>query len=562
MKKLYKRVGEIVAARPNWGDTVREEYQYNTVVHTSHDGTEQREALWKHPRRTVEFRSDNFGPLARRIAADMKRWPSGGIRYLPIHWRYAKLAATAATGATTIGLDRAPPWWMKAGVSLVLEGGSTQELVEVSAVGAFSVSLVSATTEPFDSGDKVILAERVRYPSENSLTSLTSEHRQSNFRFEVDPGPVDLSDLPGATGYHEGVEIFLKNPNWTQSVSSRFQDQRETLDLGIGAIEVDRFRDFTVQQETLTYLARTREQADYFIGLFARSRGARMPFWIPSFLHDADAVGDGFVGTNTLVIAGTDFADEYTDDDTYSTIVVRTPAGGYQFNRITGVSVSGDNSVLTVVNAWTGTIPLGAQVSFGFLARMVNDTLVVDWQTDSVAEITATVKALPNRFLTLGKGFGPFYAPEITGSLTTDFVDGNHLAVNLEAVGVPLSAVDRGEVYISWVAAIRIGLTPLYQEVTGETVGNSLFQVDVKTFDADGISTPMVPTNMLVFNDFVGIASLGLGGLLPPGSRIVRFRQLINLGGLGDVIELREVEMNISSPDWGLGYDIGDEQWP
>ena len=61
MKKLYTRTGEIVAARPNWTGEVTEEYTFQTVVGTSADGTETREALRAHPRSSCPTTSAPWG---------------------------------------------------------------------------------------------------------------------------------------------------------------------------------------------------------------------------------------------------------------------------------------------------------------------------------------------------------------------------------------------------------------------------------------------------------------------------------------------------------------------
>ena len=582
MKKLYTRTGEIVAARPNWTGEVTEEYTFQTVVGTSADGTETREALRAHPRIAVEFLSDNFGPLGRRIGADLKVWPDKGLRYLPVHWRYTKLAASANVGATVLGLDRTPPWWMTPGSSVVLEGQSTQEVREVASVGANSVTLTEPLTGAFALGDRVILAWRVRYPASSSLSSRTSQHRQSRFRFEVDPGPVDLTGLPAATGFHEGHEILLKKPNFTSPITTVFDDQRETLDFGIGVVEVDRFKTFTTHQESLTYLAKTREQADFFIGMFTRSRGQRMPFWVPTFLFDAEPVSGGAQGTYDLTLDGTDFADAYTADETYTTVTVRMPDGSYQFNRILQVSVSGQNSVIRVENPWVDGIPVGSQVAFGFFARMMSDRLVVSWVTDSVAEIVVNYKALPSGYMapltapalsgaTWAGSAGPtgsaydlvrsYTPPATVGSTAITYEPGNHLLVDLHANGVPLSAVDRGLAIMSLAGTGYIGLTEVLQDLTGGNVGSGAWTVTFDAFDADDIRMAFDPDRPLDYNNTGSAHSFAGTVYLPVGTRYLRLRDNINLNS-GSVIQQRLLTAFLYTRPWGLGYDIGDRQWP
>jgi hypothetical protein len=559
MDKALRRVGTITAVRPNWSSPVTEHLEFLTSILTSRDGTERRESMRQSPRVTYEFTADAFKGLARRLTADFNQWPTDGIHVFPVRWRSAYLASDIAGGAT-LGLDRTPPWWMTAGAKMVIEGSEAQEVVEIAAIGAFSITLTESPTENFFIGDRIMLGQDVRYDQATSIQSLVATHRQSSVKLDANPKRLDLTDVGSTPRYHEGYEVLLHPHNWRSPISSTFDDQREVVDFNMGVIDVTRPINFTIHRETLNFTMLDVDAIDNMIGFFARQRGQRSPFWVPTSLNDAEYISGGSIGTTTVTIEGTEFLDAYDNDETYTTLSVKFLGGGRQFNRVISMVEDAGNTRLTVESAWVGDVAQSVLISFGFFARLMSDRLSITWLTDSIAETNISFKALPSAYMAPD---GDFVSFNVEGPYTTNVIQdktnpAHYTTLDFVAKGVPLSAIDRG----LGVATIVCDANFTTKSVCSSQglVGQTQISCQIEAFDVNGnllaLEQPAshpgsdsgFTEDSYSFSDTI---------ILPIGSRFIRVYHQVVID-FCHATDFRSVFGIVSTRDWGLGYDIED----
>jgi hypothetical protein len=575
MDRVPRRVGTIVAPFPNWSSPVREEYEFKTHVHTSYNGTEQRESMRQTPRAAFEFSADSFRALARRITADMKEWPVNGLYVLPVSWRKALMASDMTGGTNVIGLDRRAPWWMRPGTKLVLERYDLQEVVEIESVGTFSVTLVDAPTEPFYIGDSVSLGRDVRYESSVSLKALTDQHRSAQLRFNVDPGSIDYTGLQADARFHEGYEVFLTKPNWAGGIEAEFDDGRDTVDSGVGRIFVERYQEFTTHVQSMNFTLFNREDVDNLLGFFMRKQGMRLPFYVPSHQEDAEYATGGVKNTKTLTVIGSDFFNAYKGDETYNHLAIQFDTGCWQFNRINNMALlANGNTQLTMADNWEDNVKSGHKISFAFFARLMSDTIVVNWLTDEKAEIALSFKTLPSNYLNNGALLGYctraiLNTPALNqhnGAWNPDERSYYYASIKLSDAGLSLSAIDRGK---GWAYGETSGVSKMYSPTLINYYGNDNgawgagFEFGFFVNYNDTISINRVDAAYPHANFTYGNSGDPNGGFwnikhqtkIPVGARWAKCRFETQGDPFGTLSKLKNSFRLCTNP-WGPGYDI------
>lgn len=579
MEKTFTRIGNVVANQPNWASPVSEEFSFLTAITEARDGTEKRDALRQTPRVELQYSSDQVRQAHRRLFYDMNRFEDSGRWIVPVRWRNVRLDGDALLGDIAIVINRDAPWWLQPGSSLVLENDTTQEAVAVASVSGRTITLSAPLQTAFGSSCLVMLAHLARYDEDNSLVSLTDQHRQTVSRFTVDPGstPVWPTAIIDPV-VHEGYPTFTWRPNWKAKLTTKINDQRETVDSDRGVIDVTRFRKAALYDYSMQFMAINQSAADDLIGWFIHNMGRRGHFWMPTLMDDLDPMVDEAAGSTSLTVPGSDFHRAFADDDTLTTVMVRFPDGCVQFNRIDSTDFVDGNTVLTLHDRWTRPVTTDLMVSFAFLVRFRDDTLVVQWRSAQVAEMTIAFRPVPNAWVPQPVLHSYFGWPQLYGNNSSDPVTNpsKWLKIDLYKEGVPLAAIDRGECFLRHAqSGYSDGLIPgitiyghvaFYDENNAVINTNSLGSFDFyRASGDDGTETE----NYAEYNS--GYIPIPATRTDDPSnvdhtfSRPVRYIYLRSsmvyspvLGGPRDFAHTVE----ILAPDWGYYNQVGDVACP
>lgn len=563
MRKLKNRIGQIIAPYPNWATSVTESYEFSTTIITSNDGTEQRSAARLWPRVAVEFRADAVDGLAERVQADLHTWPDDGLFVLPVDWRKITLSADIVATDTVLSFTDDLPWWLVAGAKIVLDDGSTQEVGTVESVTSSTLTLTDGVSQDYDVGTKIKLAWDVRYASEVSLEAAVSPLKGGPIQLDVDPGSTPdwtLIDEPGLN--HEGYEVFPFKPDWAERVQLSYENQREVVDFGRGLIGVTRFRDFTAQTESLLFTGLNQSDVDSILHFFLRKRGMQQPFWVPTHLKELRLAATATAGSTTIVVLG-DAPQTFASDDVWTTVCVEWSDGALQYNRILGMGVADTvNTYFTVEDDWERDVTTATKISWASYSRFGADRLEIEWLTSEVAQMRIPFRALPNTWINeaLAGPDNPYWEAylENWSNWGADFSQPEtwpFTEFDLEAIGFPLSLVDRSRAQVSayfngiceatgsLIWEYRIGVW-FFRENGTEILGTST-SVSVSGTRVDGQTDPFTLTLPPV--------------TLPVGTRIVRLRSA-KFHSTVDGSESKSAWL--IGRNWGTMYSGDNLLWP
>lgn len=451
MRKVFNRVGDIVANQPNWSSDVMEEFSFLTSVIEARDGTEMRDALRQTPRIELQYTSDQVEQAQQRMFYDLNRFENSGLWIVPVRWRNVRLESEAQVGDISIEINKDVPWWLNEGTTLVLENDDTQEAAVVASIAGRIITLTETLQTGFGAGNFVLLAHSARFQKDNTLTSRTDRHRQVVSRFMVDPGtapewPTEIVDPV----VHEGYPTFPQKPDWSSNLRTKLNDQRETVDHDRGVIDVTRFRKGSMIDYTMDFTATTQAVADELIGWFTHHMGRRGHFWMPTQMNDLTITTNALTDTKTLVVAGSDFHRAFNDDETLTTVMVKFADGCVQFNRIVSTEFTAGNSVITFHDKWERDVTTDLTISFAFLVRFRDDTLKVRWRSAQAAQMNLAFRPVPNTWVPAPVIHDFRGLPQLYGNNSNDPVaqPSKWLKIDLVAEGVPIAAIDRGECYL------------------------------------------------------------------------------------------------------------------
>lgn len=371
----------IPAARPNWGSEVSLEYQFRTAVLVSRNGTEQRIALRQNPRVSMQYEGILKADRVRRLFTDLAK-NLDKLFAVPMRWKNASIAST---GPGTITLD-AVPHWAFVGANVVLANDMTEEASEITAINGTTLTVSYTITDP----TTVYAASTGRYQGSLSIQAETDSVMTAGFQFDLDPGQV-VSSASITVDSFESIDVFPFSPNWRDGVEIEFTSERETMDPGVGTIDV--LSPWSYVTETMQFRLSffTADAVDEMLAFFFRQKGKRGQFWVPSDRSDLKSIGDFSAGATEIEVVSSDLATYLSESPVYNVVRI-----GDQIVRVTDMAAGSTGTVLTLAQATTSDVNSSTKISWCPLCRFAADRLEVVWSTDSVAEVVVPVRTLTN----------------------------------------------------------------------------------------------------------------------------------------------------------------------
>jgi len=388
---MLTRNARILPLRADWSNGVLAEYGFKTEVFTSRDGTEQRTARRQVARQATEVASNLRRGAAARLEADMAKSMIEPV-FTRAEWLQARTTAVAASGSSVLTFD-AVPFWIVDGVKVIATTGTHEDLLTVSATTATTVTVEEAISTEYDVATVVHKALEARFPDTLSVTAITETIKQPRIRLEVIPGTEveTFSNTPLET--FEGRELFLKKPNWRDTVSLDFAEPRDVLDPGLGRDFMAAYRRATQLTVQCGYTGMSFDKAHELVDFFMRQRGRRNAFWAPVWSRNIQPSETVVVGDNTFQVDGPDFAAAYDGNPLYRAMVAFWPDGGHQANRVTSVTGAADATV-TTVDDWDNPIEESTRIFWLAYARLNSDVIGAQWLTTQNCEITLPITIL------------------------------------------------------------------------------------------------------------------------------------------------------------------------
>jgi hypothetical protein len=369
---------------PDWSRTFDVRRAYSTDIFTSRDGTEQRRAIRDAPRISAAYRTVVTGADKRAADHHLRAWQNKPV-VVPDFARWARL--TDASSGGTSALDVSPmPGWVAADQPLVLCKTGVREEVLVDSVAGSTITLAAPLVHAWAIGDVLRPSFFGLFGGQISSQRPNGDAAAIDVTLDCYPGGEPPRDTGAAWASLNSIEIFTPQPDYSGGLS-------------VGHLwpvdQVDFSRGRTAQFRPVDFMARTSE-ADYNgMGVtlatqveqfFDRMKGRRGAFYVPTWEKDFVLVGTASSGSSAFTASGSALATDFGGIG-YSIVnegvAVCLTDGTVLYRRITDISASGGNSLVTVNAAWGTALSSAnvARISRMPLSRFASDEMTTSWRT-------------------------------------------------------------------------------------------------------------------------------------------------------------------------------------
>lgn len=390
-----------------------EKIEFLTQIHTAWDGTEQRMALRKRPRRYIAY--DYIG---------VETWQSQYLKMLsfgrqtqlirfPLWHAAIPLQEDAYLDQANLHVAQNALWGFREVGAVELwkndeHGGVKYDLKYLTASGilGFTKQLTAdwekykTTLIPVFYG---ILQNEENYTAHQSnLATLALElmfhHNQNAPQFPDVCGESFDEATPDSAAWHRGLperymsaELFRFVPQWEKDISADFSRNFNRMDNETGAVRYDLKSIETAENRTIQYAAFSREEIHNLQRFFYRHKGRLKSFYMPSWMNDIVLEGDQPSGQIYLFAKFPMYWKYYSKSKRRKTIAVFYKNGEAEILQIAGYSVdeSGMKGKIFLEAPLKKSLlkKTVAMICFLYRCRFTSDTLTTDYESPSIAVI-------------------------------------------------------------------------------------------------------------------------------------------------------------------------------
>lgn len=382
----------LVPFKPDWSGRVAETLQWNNVLTTSYDGTEQVASLTSNPRRIYDFN------IALTRAADsqlfdllMFGW-TGRFFTVPIWNEQTKLTQAAFSGASAILLDTTH-LSIAVGTSLMLyRDAYSYEIAKVVSFDATSVTLQSVIQGTWPAGTKAVPLMTARPEDSVSSTRRVDTTLEAALRFTGNPGETPLRlDKGTPDALYLGEELYTGNTNWREAMPMSDEARVKVVDNGRGPIRMQRKADYPLRTRGFSWLLKSRTEADWLRRFMARREGRRFPVWISSGLADLTLAADVLQGQASLEVEPSQYGTLIGLHPAMRHLLVQFRDGAQEPRLITSTAAGPQGRTIINLDSDFGRLVTPAMVkriSYLGYYRLGGDEVQFGYATDTVSEVS------------------------------------------------------------------------------------------------------------------------------------------------------------------------------
>lgn len=380
---------------PNWASGVKETYEFRTEIITSRSGKEQRRALRTTPRRSVGYDSIVTDDALRRMEGQLARGQESLMLGADFVRGVKTTSALPVTGNTV--QVRSVPAWLTVGAKVALSYRRTSRLFTVQNIAGTTLTFIEPADVGFGAGGRISRVVAGYVEPSLKTTRVTGTVATVSTSFEPDPATeaVDEGSLDPSVWF-DGREIFMARPNWTRSPTVTFAHDIESVDYGRGRVRRFSPVPFGTTTRQATYLGRTIAQMDAIRQFFARQKGRRGEFYLPTWADDMALAATVPGMSDQMRIVGRQVFDDYASDTARRSVLLVNKDGSAIAFKFDAISLVGGDSVLHLTSPFPFDILLSdvKQVCWLQLSRFASDTLAVEWVSDGVAQCVLSITSL------------------------------------------------------------------------------------------------------------------------------------------------------------------------
>lgn len=377
---------------PNWTRPVIERLEWLTDVMVSRANIEQRARLRPKPRRSYEYRiltRDNHERI--RLHNRLLSW-QGRSYALPVWPDTTTLTQPLAAGISQIPVATSGRDYVSDGMAVLMHGRKS-EIIEVQALTAEGLTIKKPTRSAWPIGARIAPIRAARINSPLSLAGITDSIARLRPRFELEDSPTLTPASPVMT--YRKYPVLTTRPNWQGGIAERYARKLIETDYQIGKPWVSDTAEQPIYMRQHRWLLKSRAEVIDFRGWLAACAGRLNPFWMPSFVTDAEPVRDVSPAAVIIDVAHSDYASA-SGLDGRRDVLIAASDGRRWCRRVKSWQTASEDIERMVIDA-----PLGVslkkeqmQISFMRLARLDSDAVEIAHITDEAAQVTLNVRSL------------------------------------------------------------------------------------------------------------------------------------------------------------------------
>lgn len=372
-------------------------FEWLTDVLRAADGTEQRIAIWNHPKVTFALEYNMVGDeidgdtdLARRVIRSTLTNNPDETYQIPLRYESSFLTADAANGATQLFLnyDRAIDW-VGNGRKVYVEAdenedGYTALISSYSHIGS-DVRLTLDTAAP-NALDKT----RVRV---SPVVNIQPMDHQTLGRYRVEAGTWSITGVLQTLymfNQGTGITVFTNTEGYNVWLREALQNSTDLLgedfEAGweiVGEPLMEAYSQFpkALIKRDLTFNLDGLDDWRYFKAILFPCLGQQVPFFRPTFRDDLTLNAQPSSPSNVLVVADLpNYADYYANADTFKRLALFLSNGSVLTVRVTSVTDLGSTLQLVCAETFARGANTIDRVAFLETTRLGSDavTLTLD----------------------------------------------------------------------------------------------------------------------------------------------------------------------------------------
>lgn len=370
---------------PDWSRPFEVKRSFLTdIAGPSRDGTEQRRATRDTPRLSVQYQTVVSGSDRRAADHHLRAWQNKPV-VVPDFVRWSLLTGSSLAGTSTLTIA-SPPSWIAEGQPLVLCKAGTVEEVLVVGVAGSTVTLDDPLVSAWDAGAVIRPTFFGLFDGKIASTRPNGGTASISVSITCYPGGEPPRDAGSAWATLGGIEVFTLVPDYASPPNVSHLWPVDQIDFGRGR---------TAQFRPVDFMARALEAEFTGLGLadataleqfFDRMKGRRTAFYLPTTEDDFGLAAPALSGDTAFLASGSALATDFGATDYAAVnegVAVCLTDGTTLYRRISDISASGDNSLVTVNAAWGVALSTTnvARISRMPLSRFATDDMTTSWRT-------------------------------------------------------------------------------------------------------------------------------------------------------------------------------------
>ena len=380
---------------PDWTDGWLERLMWATDVLTSRDGTEQRVSLRAKPRRSLEFSILVGRDDAALLDVLLSAWQSR-VYALPIWPDKAFLSAAITAGSTVIPISTTNLEYEADGLLVIGSDSRNTEAAEVLSVASNAVTLKQPLLSNWPAGSFVVPARTARLRVTQAVSRVTDAIATARLVFDI-AGTTAIAKQESATTFNS-TAVWTTRPNRVRDVETDYRRLAEVLDFDTGITAVDDHAARPFVRRAFDYIFKSRSEIAAFRGWLAARAGRLTAFWHPTW--EASIVPTKKILSNQTVmtVASRGYALYFNPMPGRTEAAFLHKNGSWYFRTITsfGAGTTGDEEVMTINQSFGFDANPEDWIAIYFLekTRLDADQIELNWQTDSVAEVSLPMRSV------------------------------------------------------------------------------------------------------------------------------------------------------------------------